>query len=206
MGTEPPACFIIKESSMKSCKDCKYCEPPISAKFGMHCSEPGKECDGHDFRPCANGPYLKENEMNKELQERLTLLKDDIQAKAFALRSEDEQAVLMRAGFNNCLFLSDTADWVEARKGNGHFKQHLTYILKPGYKPEPEYEDFPIIADSQRNLRCNGVWIDCIAKSQDFVEFFYDNGPAVTVGHISLIDVATSIRNGKKVVARFVKG
>lgn len=144
--------------------------------------------------------------MITELKARIEKLKDEIQAQAFALRSEDEQAVFARAGSHNCLLLSDVGTWGTMRP-NTPFRLPLTYLLKPGYEPKPEHEDIEIKTRNGfvfvHSKSCS-VRVHRAVDREDFVGFFF-GGFLCGEKIIRLDQIAGAIRDGHKVYARFVK-
>ena len=140
--------------------------------------------------------------MNTKLIEKL---KDPKQAQPFGLRSPEEQDVLDKASRKNCLYYGFTG-WNQPPDGTGVFTRDVSYILEPDYEPEPEYEDRPVELGGSGLLEVGGVSIHCLLSWPDFVEFFYGaDRKSVRIGHIAVHDVATAIREGHKVYARFVK-
>lgn len=146
--------------------------------------------------------------MNKELIEKL---KDPKQAQPFCLRSEEERVILTKADPSNCLLMSGVNKWTPSRN-HASLSTTDTYILKPDYEPEPEYEDIEVVADVEGALRLSHaisgkfgqLRIDIISSRKDFVGFFYDiNSTHDHCGTASR--VAREIREGHKVYARFVK-
>lgn len=142
-----------------------------------------------------------------------TLKKPEL-ARPYWMRSKKDRAVLFEAGPEGTLLVS-----YRCQEGRRHIVEtsvwceHLL-ILKDTYKPEPEYVDCEVVA---HELETTGIyWLYCMLTSTsklalelvvaraDFVGFYVDAG---TPGErrVSLDDVATAIREGKSVVARFVK-
>ena len=144
--------------------------------------------------------------MKKELIEKL---KKPELAQPLCLRSEEEQAVLIKASPSNCLVMSGDNKWTPSRN-HSVLSRTDTYILKPGYKPEPEYEDIEIVCgDLWLILRQNmpGRSSRCLYNCSihyEFVGFFVDAG---TLGEreVEPTQIARLIAAGKTVVARFVK-
>ena len=87
----------------------------------------------------------------KEIIEKL---KDPNQAQPFGLRSPEEQEVFREAGPENSLLYTVTESWVTPTGLNG---PNSTFILKPGYEPEPEYVDLEI-TDILFAVSEHGMW------------------------------------------------
>ena len=81
------------------------------------------------------------------------------------------------------------------------------YILKPKYEPAPEYEEWEIRINSEGNLAAfNSAGgaersLAMCERQPNFVCFWVDGYQA----NMPVTDVATAIREGHKVNARFVK-
>ncbi len=183
----------------KTCEDCRYYGPPKDKKYTFHCSEPGREGGWVSIVPCSFGPYPKENDMNKELIEKL---KHKDLAQPYCLLTKKEKRILKDAGYKNRLVLQVDGTFFSDAEGN---KQNLdVYILKPDYEPEPEWIDIEIVEGGQwLKLKENqpgkpgNTWLlDCVANPR-FVGFVSDSG------WVRLEEIATRIHNGQKVIARF---
>ncbi len=122
----------------------------------------------------------------------------------------DGAKAIAKAYPNGCQFLDRDATWRDVT-GGANPAYSSCYRLKPGYKPEPEYESWEVFLSTANKLcvrhpnDARNILVGEAVSEPGFVEFFYDVGPAVTVGHIGLIHVATAYRNGHEVYARFVK-
>ncbi|KKN77668.1 hypothetical protein LCGC14_0357930 [marine sediment metagenome] len=116
----------------ETCKDCQYYEKPVPADAEFFCNK--KSLHSADYRPCRDFEP-KENTMNKELIEKL---KKPELAQAFGLLTDEERAILRQADKANCIVFTNQNDWFVALEAMDWIPTH-TYILKPGYKPEPEY-------------------------------------------------------------------
>ena len=142
------------------------------------------------------------------MRELIERLKDKSKAQPFCLRSSEEQAALTAAGFHNTLYLTRELKWEQPTGGPP--TQRDTYILKPDYKPE--YIDREVVVEEivTPTLRIEGTApqtgytaIGDLPEDPSFVGFYEDlNG---TFRKISLEEVASSIRDGIKVIARFVR-
>jgi hypothetical protein len=151
--------------------------------------------------------------MAKDLIEKL---KDPKQAQPYGILSEDEQAVLNKAGMSMCRVYCGT--WEPT--GGMYFCENSAYILKPDYEPEPEYEDYEIrdtggLLGIQNDcgerrifhfdaLPYDYIHLHCLPSLPNFVGFYV---APKTPGErpILMVNVATAIREGHTVVARFVK-
>ena len=131
-------------------------------------------------------------------------LKDKKQAQPFGLRSEVEKEVLKTAGKSNTLYYDGVGNWMELT--NPSWCIDSTYILKPGYKPKPEYVDVPV--ENILDLLC--VRIGCasdkplyyVPAMPRFMEYYSE--PAMEC-EIGWMDIATILHEGNKVYARFRK-
>ena len=140
--------------------------------------------------------------MNKELIDKL---KDPKQAQPFGLRSKAEQELLTKAGRPNCRWYDE--DGWNVQKCDSYCKE-TTYILKPDYEPEPEYEDIEIEGSLWLMVKSDPynttlrTMVD-LTGHRNFVKFYAD-----ICKRISLEDVAGAYRTaqerGHKVYARFV--
>lgn len=152
-------------------------------------------------------------------QEMIEKLKDPERAQPFCLLSSEEQAILKEGGAS-CLYLSwrdNAAKWNPMHfvriEGNKN-----VYILGPGYQPkpkpepEPEYVDIEIIVDGDGQFKLSEHWdglkhdydyLWWVVGHKDFVKFFAS--PPTEDGRVPLADIATLIREGNKVFAKFVK-
>ena len=133
-------------------------------------------------------------------KELIAKLKDRKRAQQWFLQTDEERNILRTAGPQNCLYTSCEV-YPEWRTPLG-FGQGKTYILKPGYETEPEYDDLPVELFSGQ-LRCetfHGGWtvISNCVNLPNFVKFWVEDTVAVC-----LEDIATMIHAGKKVYARF---
>jgi len=131
-------------------------------------------------------------------------------AQPFALLSEKEQSIfIQQAKLEGCLFLSDTADWLILRQGNGHFKQHFTYILKPDWEPEPEYLDIAVVnrgGSLQIETKAPStsiMFIDGVCRDHTFRGWFATSHNEYRVNGTEV--VAEAFDKGHKPFARFVK-
>ena len=149
---------------------------------------------------------FKENDMNELIEK----LKKPELARAYGLMTPEEQECLRTAGSTNTLWFSIGSQW--SKSGCADCPSH-TYILKPDYKPEPEYDDVEIVRHEERFAirNANGfstipfgyINLNIVVSLHRFVGFFttfsnYEN-------RMALPDIATRIREGHKVYARFVK-
>ena len=144
------------------------------------------------------------------MKELIEKLKDPKQAQAYWMRTIEEQSILFKAGPERTLIVDC---------GNKHGRKHYVelsewreqmIILKPDYEPEPEYEDIDIVVKGhwlilqhspQLGMSC---CVNTAVTNRNFIGFFatfsnYEN-------RMALPDIATRIREGHKVCARFVKG
>ena len=137
---------------------------------------------------------------DKEIIEKL---QDPNRAQPFGVLSSEEQGVLKRAGMGWTWRFNEVKCWVEVC--TTEWCNALTYILKPDYKPEPEYEDCEI-EHSHQNLMARGgplsgpTSIHKLPARPEFVGFFEEDGQR-TFNDL----IANTIREGHKVIARFVK-
>ncbi len=146
--------------------------------------------------------------MNKELQERIKKLQDPKQARPFGLLSKEEQDCLRKANLCGAVLMY-RVKWTSAAKWDFDCPWNA-YILKPDYEPQPEYEDIEVVADVEGALRLKHsifgkfghLRIDIISSRRGFVRFWYDDDDE---SYTCLENVATRIREGHKVYARFVK-
>jgi len=141
--------------------------------------------------------------MDKALIEKLKMPE---LAQPLGLLSKEEHGILTRAGKENTLFFDASSKWVSASRT---WWDNDVIILKPDYKPEPEYEDCKVFV-------CGGILgIDhptfkplyTLPGLPDF-EGFFRNFPTESSETVQLTDVdavAKVIRQGKVVAARFVK-
>jgi hypothetical protein len=139
----------------------------------------------------------------KEIIEKL---KKPTLAQPFGLLPESQQDILGTAGKANCLYYRGS--WEQPVRGR--FADDTTYILKPDYQPEPEYEDINIVGYGLYLGAYGGLGsilphhfnhLHILTALPSFVGFFrLDNRNRVRPDC-----VATKIREGHKVVARFVK-
>ena len=140
-------------------------------------------------------------------------LKDKEQAMPFWMRTEAEREVLMKAAPNGLLWTDKRVwpAWKESLTRASQLECNI-YILKPDYRPEPEYVDVEIVADGCGQLRLKnslpgkfGMWpIDMCVRHKDFDYFWYETGPVIT-SHLAIHDVAPAKRKNKKVFARFIE-
>jgi hypothetical protein len=72
-------------------------------------------------------------------KELIKKLKDRNRARPFGMLSEEEQKILRQANETKAVMLYNGSGWESARWF--FTSPQLTYILKPDYEPEPEYED-----------------------------------------------------------------
>jgi hypothetical protein len=161
-------------------------------------------------------------------QEMIGKLKKPTLAQPFGLLPESQQDILETAGKANCLYYGGSG-WGQSggswpQSVGARFADDSTYILKPDYQPESEYVDVPVcqgygvylgfsksestkdilpFLDSTLILR-TFLNIHVVVSISTFVDFFVDAG---TPGERPCRpeEVATKIREGYKVVARFVK-
>ena len=72
-------------------------------------------------------------------------LKDKSKAQPYGLRTEEEQAVLKKAGPANCIHATgnEHLEWSQSK----HTWAGAAYILKPDYQPEPEFIDIELVLD-----------------------------------------------------------
>ncbi len=143
--------------------------------------------------------------MNKELYMRIKKLKKPELAQPHCLRSFEEQKFLESINPDDLLFLNLKGDWIDWLGGPRCVRD--TVILKPGYEPEPEYENREIVAISgylvlKRESPGNSPTINNMVAMVGFVKFWLDE---YDDGFVTLESVSTHIRNGKKIYARFVK-
>ena len=129
--------------------------------------------------------------MKKELQERIEKLKKPELAQPFGLRTDEERAILRQADKANCIVFTDQNDWIVA-SGAMDWRHTHTYILKPHYKPKPEYIEIELEAVNK------GVWLkdaapgwtgECstykAATHEDFICFhFIDGSETVVPGNV----------------------
>ncbi|MHC4346345.1 MAG: hypothetical protein ACYSUP_16850 [Planctomycetota bacterium] len=150
--------------------------------------------------------------------ELIAKLKDPKQARPFGLLSDEEQAILERATKRNCLWYTGSNEFCQSLFDG--FTVHYTYVLKPDYEPEPDYEDIEIV--ECRGLL--GIWnhhvqgrgrpypgfpydfihLHCVVSLPTFEQIVSKNeGRAEQL--ILPADVAKYKLMGHNVVARFVK-
>jgi len=135
--------------------------------------------------------------------ERIEKLKDPKQVQAFGLLAQKFQAVLEKAGKRNCICLTGTKlgpEWTQLGPESSHWATHLTYILKPNYEPEPEYDKVKVLV-AKGVLQCGGVRIDCLCINPNFAGFWSKDGQT----HYNDAYVATAIYEGVEVEAWFRK-
>lgn len=142
--------------------------------------------------------------------ERIAKLKDPAQAQPFGtlLTYHPEQAKIIEKAYHECMYLRGDNEYGAIVDKNAGPYNCSIYILKPDYKPEPEYDTCPVFVGVYGRLLISldgneGSLADAVCRP-NFVGFFVDAG---TPGErrVMLDDVATAIREGKTVVARFVK-
>ena len=139
-------------------------------------------------------------------KEILEKLKDTSRVQPWPLCSEEEKAMYTQAALaGKCKYLIGEGLWVRcAQKPAGGSN---TYLIDPGYQPEPEYEKWKIrknysgvlfafntVGGSERNL------FHCI-QEPTFAGFELEDGSVFY--EIGL--VATKDYEGQKVIARFRK-
>jgi len=145
--------------------------------------------------------------MHPTAAETIAKLKDPAQAQPYWMRSKEEQEVLKSAAPNGLVatWSSLFPKWRDNTSEASALANNV-YILKPDYKPEPEYVDCPVFVGgfNRLTLTLNGnamSIVDAITHP-NFVGFF------IIEGHrecLNIEAVATAIREGHKVVARFRK-
>lgn len=148
-------------------------------------------------------------------QERIEKLQDRNRAQPFWLRNKEEQAVLVTAGPKNCLCLShDDPQGFQARTGPTVTSYTERYILKPDYKPEPEYIEIEIEIDSEGMCvlkesvpGCDYKMLWWAESHKDFVCFHdqFDNKTNNAGNVPSKLRGQTSQGNDIEMVARFIK-
>ena len=131
-------------------------------------------------------------------------------ARAYWMRTSEEQSILFKAGPEETLIVD-----CDNRYGRKHYielsewREHMV-ILKPGYEPGPEYLDIPFIIDecgemalkeNCPNSQYRLPW--WAAADKDFVEFRTATVP-VEITTIAGC-VPTWFREGKGPYARFVR-
>ena len=139
--------------------------------------------------------------------------------KQFVLLSPEEQAFLKSLPENTIEFLLD-ANYVkwELLISPG-FTPMSTYRIKSDYQPKPEYVDLEIVALKCSNFGRHVEWLGVLSVSADFLPFdfthlhclpslpnfdcFWIEDDDKKVVHIAIHHVASYIREGKKVYARF---
>lgn len=144
---------------------------------------------------------------SKELKELIEKLKDPKQAQPFWMRTWEEQEILGRAGADGCLLISSTNPQGRTPGAIVTAWSDGVYILKPDYKPEPEYGDIPIIlVDGRWMLETNAPHsqyssLEMQPGHEGFVCFWSQE---VGVGENIPIDlVAVHCRKNRTVYARY---
>lgn len=143
------------------------------------------------------------------MKEMIAKLKDPKQAQQFCLRTKEEQGVLHEAEAKNLLCLGFPSETWNAAP-NSKLSRGVSYILVPGFQPEPEYKHIALEDDGEDRIRLSEEWngtrivLGMIPDRPAFAGFFVDAGtPGERPCHLE--DVATKIDEGHKVVARFRK-
>ena len=78
------------------------------------------------------------------MNELIEKLKDKNYVRAFGLMTDEERDVYKKVGSNNCLEYGGN-NWKNAFGGDGRvFDWRFEYVIKPDYRPEPEYEDLEV--------------------------------------------------------------
>jgi hypothetical protein len=127
--------------------------------------------------------------------------------------AEDEQCCMKQVnaqgGIENLRYDGDWEPGHWSCLGEG---ANEIFRIKPGYEPKPEYEDYEIRVASHKRLMAfddkadvldGPTSIHKLPCRPDFDGFYYTVGD--TDHLLDLDSVARVIREGKKVVARFVK-
>ncbi len=127
--------------------------------------------------------------MNEEMRARIEKLKDQKQAVPLWMRTKEEQEIITRARPEDRLVThyESWPNWQTSISTKPH--RDSVYILKPGYEPEPEYDEIEIVrGDSDlwlvlikdmpgRSCRC---LYDC-GIHPAFVCFHYMDGAETTI-------------------------
>ena len=169
---------------MPTCKDCEYYEKPVPTDAKFYCNK--KSSHYREYSPCKDFDP-KENNMNKELQERIEKLKKPELARQVGwLRKyrPEEYSILEMAGYQNRLRLFQ-GQWANDTCG---LVGGDCVILKPDYQPEPEYEEIEIVVDGGGALRLKHaitglhgqLRIDIISSRKNFVCFHDPFGKETT--------------------------
>ncbi len=139
--------------------------------------------------------------------EMIEMLKDKSKARPLGLLSKEEQGILTEAGRYNCLYYDWRNTWIEWHENTLY--SNNTYILKPDYRPEPEYVEIEVVVVGNGVLMLkrpspNARYqeISNIVGDKDFHEF-KDNKTGVCTKNPG--SVPAWKREGHKVYARFVK-
>lgn len=116
--------------------------------------------------------------MNK--QEIIEKLKRKDLSQPFGLLTNGERVILQQAGGRNCFQFAGS--WSPKQISRG-FSHDITYILKPDYEPEPEFEDCSVHPNSangrlsvSRRAWDYALLISDICSEPDFMYFFYPYG------------------------------
>lgn len=148
-------------------------------------------------------------------KETIEKLQDQEQAQAYGTLLKyypDQARIIAQAYPDNCLFLNGDNKYDQPPTGNKPPHLCTVYILKPGYEPKPEYKEWAIRKNDYGTLAAfnmSGGAERSLARcvcDLTFVGFYFYmivtgfNNSDVS---IRLEQVATAIREGHKVVARF---
>lgn len=150
-------------------------------------------------------------------QERIEKLKKPDMAQPYGVYIHDKPEmarIIDRAGVKNLLILTCAGTWDNVAP-IARIVPSRTYILQSGYEPKREYEDIEVVAldvcvclDERAPGGCETYFLYDASVRNNFVGFYtigcdlHDGGDEAK---IALEEVATSIRDSYKVIARFVR-
>lgn len=156
-------------------------------------------------------------------------LKDPKQAQPYGLyrtHCPEKAEVLKKAGWKNRLVLEEgcfTPDYDNIGPADARSNLHrnqFTFILKPDYKPEPEYVDKEIYIKKEAHVEWLGIYktnyrqdvlphtfthLHCLSSLPGFVCFWLDEGDGYHDGnsYVGPARIAGLIEEGRKIYARF---
>jgi len=158
------------------------------------------------------------------MKELIDRLKNKNYVRAFGLMKPEEQDVLESVGWMNRLVYIPKKWYPDGDKIKERERTHLTFCIKPGYQPEPEFVDYLIEICEDANcepgtflgvkekldnspiLPHDHTYLYCLPSLPNFVHFFAATKNCNDKQIILSEHVAGYIYSGKKVYARFRTG
>lgn len=147
--------------------------------------------------------------MDKALYMRIEKLKKPELVQPYGVLAEEERQILDKAGIGQCLEFDGEIGWGHVK--TSRFFSGLSYILKPVYKPKPEYIKISVVKDDGilvlEDAPPNAAltFIDGVSRDHAFDGWFGTMPGNVGYEITNDSQVSRAFRRGNKPYARFVK-